>query len=90
MKANKIIVGLLVLIGFGSCCNRPSKSKASETNNTAREISTQEDSLRHIRVMYGPPRPRIIPENRIREAGPAADSSAAKGTQVKEEPQTER
>lgn len=94
MKGNKLIAGLLVLIGFGSCCNKPSKSKAQESNNAADEISVQEDSLRPIRVMYGPPRPQMIPENRIRPIDPdrqmPADSTKTETAPATEGQQTEK
>lgn len=77
MKANKILAGLLILLGFGSCANRAAKSKSAncEQGQGQTEIKTEADSIRPIRVMYGPPRPRIQPERRPREAqAPAQDA----------------
>lgn len=81
MKTNKILAGLLILLGFGSCANRAAKSKAANGGDQGQgqtEIKAENDSIAPIRVMYGPPRPRMQPERRIREARPeqTSDSTA--------------
>ncbi len=82
MKMYKILAGMLVLIGFGSCANRPSKSKAPEKNPA--ETTVQADTVRPILVMYGAPRREFDPgkavqldkapdENVLNEEAPAAE-----------------
>lgn len=63
MKGSKIIAAILVLIGFGSCANRPSKNKAPENNP---EETIQSDTIDvPIRVMYGVPYRQFEPEKEI-------------------------
>jgi hypothetical protein len=66
MKTSKIIAALLVLIGFGSCASRPSKSKAP-AEQPASEVTV--DSLVDIpiRVMYGPPNRLFTPAKAIEQ-----------------------
>jgi hypothetical protein len=70
MKRNKIIATLLILIGFGSCAPRPSKSKAPK--QITLDVEMKYDSVRMITVAYGAPynnfnlRPAhkpVVPEN---------------------------
>jgi hypothetical protein len=65
MKRKKIMAALLVLIGFGSCAPRASKSKAPAEQPTP-EVTV--DSLVDIpiMVMYGPPSPRFEPNRPIK------------------------
>ncbi len=82
MRSTKIIAAILVLIGFGSCANRPSKSKAPE--NTPEQTTMQADTteIMPIMIMYGPPRPRMEPQKEVREkdarqeGGKTAEGSA--------------
>jgi hypothetical protein len=64
MKTSKIIAGLLVLIGFGSCAPRASKSPAPE--QPALDVEVKADSIEIPRavVMYGVPS-RPFDPNRV-------------------------
>lgn len=59
MRTTKIIAGLLILAGFGSCCNRPAKSKGVNIQ-TGDSVTT--DTIKPIRLMYGPPVRHFEPE----------------------------
>lgn len=75
MKTNKIIAGLLILAGFGSCCNRPSKSKGIQTQ-AGDTVTT--DTIKPTRLMYGPPVRRFEPEKvRVDETAPETSSTSS-------------
>lgn len=76
MRTTKIISGLLILAGFGSCCNRPAKSKGVNTQ-TGDTVTT--DTIKPIRLMYGPPVRRFEPE-KVREYEGAQDGQGANDT----------
>jgi hypothetical protein len=67
MKTRKIIAALLVLIGFGSCANRPSKSKAPAEQPV---VVTGSIVDRPILVMYGPPNRPFAPGRAIEQKAP--------------------
>ncbi len=75
MKATKIIVAVLVLAGFGSCANRPSKSKAPKDTPQETTLQTDSTEVAPIRVMYGPPRRQFIPEKEIQERAPQQENT---------------
>jgi hypothetical protein len=82
MKKNKIIVALLVLIGFGSCAApRASKSKAP-AEQPASEVTVDSLVDRPFMVMYGPPnrhfRPDRIPKQETSEQSTDTDSNTPK------------
>lgn len=60
MRSGRIIAGMLVLLGFGSCCNRASKSKAPE-QTAAPEMVADTSDITPIRMMYGVPRREFRP-----------------------------
>lgn len=84
---NKIIAAILVLLGFGSCANRPSKSRAPENDSAADSVvvrSFDRDSV-PIRVMYGTPYRPFEPQ-KVREFEPKneTDDSTQQQTATEE------
>jgi hypothetical protein len=61
MKRNKIIAALLILVGFGSCAPRASKSKAP-AEQPASEVTVDSIVDKPFMVMYGPPNRRFKPD----------------------------
>ena len=76
-------MAVLVLIGFGSCVNRPMKSKAPE--NEPEEV-VEADSLRGVdvipdmRMMYGVQRVPFQPEKAVREKDAPAEDTETPAT----------
>lgn len=81
MKASKIIGGLLILIGFGSCANRPAKSKAAGEQPRETEVIADSVDVVPMRVMYGAPYRRFDPTRAPEDVQQGTEDTASEANQ---------